>query len=71
MVSWGILPLQFPYPTCQKNFVNRIQEVDSESDEDEEEKDMVQLGVQEEQEEDAIEENEEYTKTERECQEMK
>ena len=32
MVSWGILPLQFPYPTVEKNFVNRVYSTEDETE---------------------------------------
>ena len=41
MVRWGILPLQFPYPTTEKNFVNRVYSTEDETENEEDEANFV------------------------------
>ena len=66
--SWGILPIQYPYPST--NSANRVFNSE-ETPEDEEPQNAVDIGVQEAQDMNNIEEDEEYIKVEEDCKKLK
>ena len=69
MVSWGILPIQYPYPSV--NSVNRVFSTEETLEDKGEPQDTVNIGVQEAQNMDNIEEDEEYIKVEEDCKNLK
>ena len=69
MLSWGILPIQYPYPSV--NSVNRVFNSKETPEDEEEQQNAVDIGVQEAQDMNNIEENEEYMKVEEDCKNLK
>ena len=69
MLSWGILPIQYPYPS--NNSANRVSSSEETPEDKEETQNAVDIGVQEAQDMNNVEEGEEYMRVKEDCKKLK
>ena len=68
---WGILSVQFPFSSIENNSAYRTYIMEESTGDEGEDQDPIDIGVQEAQKTDSIEEDEEYIKVKEECKKLK